>query len=132
METLRYPDELKKADSAFDDIPEKHPDKDLLELGEELIKKKSSKFHPEQFKDSYTIALRELIAAKQEERPPRQIEDTAPASNVINLMDALRRSVKGDAGGKPAAKPVAKSKAKAKPAAKKAPRGKKGRQKAAA
>jgi DNA end-binding protein Ku len=128
METLRYPDELKKADSAFDEIPEKHPDKDLLDLGEELIKKKSSKFHPEQFKDSYTLALRELIAAKQEERPPRQIEDNAPASNVINLMEALKRSVKGDAGAKPAAK----SRAKARLAAKKTPRRKKGRHKAAA
>jgi DNA end-binding protein Ku len=128
METLRYPDELKKADSAFDEIPEKHPDKDLLDLGEELIKKKSSKFHPEQFKDSYTLALRELIAAKQEERPPRQIEDNAPASNVINLMDALKRSVKGDTGAKPAAK----SRAKARPAAKKTPRRKKARHKAAA
>ena len=128
METLRYPDELKKADSAFDEIPEMHPDKDLLDLGEELIKKKSSKFHPEQFKDSYTLALRELIAAKQEERPPRQIEDNAPASNVINLMEALKRSVKGDAGAKPAAK----SSAKARPAAKKVPRRKKGRHKAAA
>lgn len=128
METLRYPDELKKVDSAFDEIPEKHPDKDLLDLGEELIKKKSSKFHPEKFKDSYTLALRELIAAKQEERPPRQIEDNAPASNVINLMEALKRSVKGDGGAKPAAK----ARARAKPAAKKSPRRKKGRHKAAA
>ena len=104
METLRYADELKKADSAFDDIPEKCPGKDLLELGEELIKKKSSKFDPETFKDSYTVALRELIAAKQEKRPPRQIEDAEPSSNVINLMDALKRSVKGDRSGKPAAK----------------------------
>lgn len=124
METLRYPDELKKADSAFDSIPEKHPAKDLLELGEELIKKKSSKFLPEQFKDSYTVALRELIAAKQEKRPPREIEDTAPASNVINLMDALKRSVKGDSGGKPAAK--------ARPAPKKSEKRKNGRHKAAA
>ena len=122
METLRYPGELNKADSAFDSIPEKHPAKDLLELGEELIKKKSSKFHPEQFKDSYTVALRELIAAKQEKRPPREIEDTAPASNIINLMDALKRSVKG--GGKPAAKE--------KPALKKPAKRKKGRHKAAA
>src|SRR5665213_134270 len=122
METLRYPGELKKADSAFDGIPEKHPAKDLLELGEELIKKKTSKFHPEQFKDSYTVALRELIAAKQEKRPPREIEDTAPASNVINLMDALERSVKG--GGKPAAKD--------KPGLKKPAKRKKGRHTAAA
>jgi DNA end-binding protein Ku len=104
METLRYTDELKKAERAFDNIAERHPAKDLLDLGEELIKKKSSKFHPEKFKDSYTVALRELIAAKQERRPPREIEDIEPASNVIDLMDALRRSVKGGSGSKPAAK----------------------------
>jgi DNA end-binding protein Ku len=116
LETLRYADELKKADSAFDDIPEKPADKDLLDLGEELIKKKSSKFHPEKFKDSYTVALRELIAAKQEKRAPREIEEAAPASNVINLMEALKRSVKdgGRNGSKAAAKPKAKRSAKRK------------------
>ena len=41
------------------------------------------------------MALRELIEAKQEHRKPRAIEETPPASNVINLMDALKRSVKG-------------------------------------
>jgi DNA end-binding protein Ku len=41
------------------------------------------------------VALRELIEAKQEHRKPRSIEETPPASNVINLMDALKRSVKG-------------------------------------
>ena len=121
METLRYADELKKVDSAFNGIVEKHPDKDLLELGEELIKKKSAKFHPEKFKDSYNIALRELIAAKREKRPPREIENAEPASNVINLMDALKRSVKGD-------KPTQK----ARTAPKKLAKRKKGRHKAAA
>lgn len=99
METLRYADEVKKADTAFDDIGEGAPDKELLELGEELIKKKSGKFHPEKFKDAYTTALRELINAKVEKRAPKAIEEAAPASNVINLMDALKRSVRGDTGG---------------------------------
>jgi len=99
METIRYADEVKKADSAFDDIADSRPDKELLELGEELIGKKSGKFHPEQFKDAYTTALRELIDAKVEKRAPKAIEDVAPASNVINLMDALKRSVRGDSSG---------------------------------
>lgn len=98
METLRYADEVKKVDTAFDTIEEDAPDKELLDLGEELIKKKSGKFHPEKFKDAYTTALRELINAKLEKRAPKAIEETAPASNVINLMDALKRSVRGDAG----------------------------------
>ena len=98
METLRYADEVKKADGTFDAVPAKKVDADLVELAEELIDKKSSEFHPEKFKDSYTLALRELIKAKQEKRKPREIEDTPPASNVINLMDALKRSVRGGEG----------------------------------
>ena len=95
METLRYADEVKKADGTFDAVPAKKVDGDLVELAEELIDKKAGDFHPEKFKDSYTVALRELIEAKQEHRKPREIEETPPASNVINLMDALKRSVKG-------------------------------------
>lgn len=97
METLRYADEVKKPETAFNNIEAASPDKDLLELGEELIRKKSGKFQPEKFKDAYTVALRELIAAKREKRAPKAIEEAAPASNVINLMEALKRSVRGDA-----------------------------------
>lgn len=106
METLRFADEVKKANSTFEGIPGKKPEKDLIELAEELIEKKSGEFHPEQFKDKYTVALRELIEAKQEHRKPREIEETPAASNVINLMDALKRSVKGGAAAK--AKPETK------------------------
>ena len=97
METLRFADEVKKASTTFDDIPAKKSDKDLIDLAEELIEKKVGEFDPQKFKDSYTVALRELIEAKQEHRKPRAIEETPPASNVINLMDALKRSVKGGA-----------------------------------
>ncbi|MBX9827001.1 MAG: Ku protein [Xanthobacteraceae bacterium] len=95
METLRYPEEVKKASSTFDNISGKKADKDLIDLAEELIQKRVDEFHPEKFKDSYTVALRELIEAKQEHRKPRAVEEAPPASNVINLMDALKRSVKG-------------------------------------
>jgi len=99
METLRYADEVKKPETAFDDIPSKKVDADLVELAEELIGKRSGEFEPEKFKDTYTVALRELIDAKLEKRAPKEIEEAPPASNVINLMDALRRSV-GREGGK--------------------------------
>jgi DNA end-binding protein Ku len=95
LETLRYADEVKKADTIFEELPAKKVDADLVELAEELISKKSGEFQPEKFKDTYTVALRELIKAKQENRPPRDIEEAPPASNVINLMDALKRSVRG-------------------------------------
>jgi DNA end-binding protein Ku len=97
METLRYADEVKKPETVFDSVGKKNPDEDLVELAQELIKKKSGKFQPEKFKDAYQVALRELIDAKLEKRPPKEIEETPPASNVINLMDALKRSVKGGA-----------------------------------
>jgi DNA end-binding protein Ku len=108
METLRYADEIKKAD-VFDELPSKKVDADLVSLAEELIQKKAGDFQPEKFKDTYTAALRELIKAKEEKRPPREIEEAQPVSNVINLMDALKRSVGkggGDKGGegKPAGK----------------------------
>ena len=95
METLRYAHEVKKADSTFDSIPATKVDSDLIALAEDLIGRKASGFHPEKFKDSYNAALRELIDAKREKRPPREIEEAPPASNVINLMDALKRSVRG-------------------------------------
>jgi DNA end-binding protein Ku len=128
METLRFADEVKKANSTFEGIPGKKPEKDLIELAEELIEKKAGEFHPEQFKDKYTVALRELIEAKQEHRKPREIEETPAASNVINLMDALKRSVKGGAAAKskPATKRSAPRKAK-KPRATKAKGGRKTR-----
>jgi DNA end-binding protein Ku len=97
METLRYADEIRKAD-VFDELPSKKVDPDLVSLAEELIEKKAGDFQPEKFKDTYTAALRELIKAKEEKRPPREIEEAAPVSNVINLMDALKRSV-GKGGG---------------------------------
>lgn len=102
METLRYADEIKKAD-VFDELPSKKVDADLVSLAEELIEKKAGDFQPEKFKDTYTVALRELIKAKEEKRPPREIEETQPVSNVINLMDALKRSVGKGGGAKSAA-----------------------------
>jgi DNA end-binding protein Ku len=95
LETLRYADEVKKADSAFHGIKGEKPKDDMLELAEELIEKKTKKFDPAAFKDSYEDALRELIEAKAEHRQVRQIEETRPTAQVINLMDALRKSVKG-------------------------------------
>ncbi len=100
LETLRYADEVKKADSAFSKIKGEKPDDDMLELAEELIEKKTKKFDPAAFKDAYEEALRELIEAKAEHRQVRQIEETRPTAKVIDLMDALRKSVRKNEGGR--------------------------------
>src|SRR5262245_28214425 len=99
METLRYADELKKADTVFKDVPDTKVDPDMIELAEELIDKKTKKFDPSVFKDTYEDALRELIEAKAEHRKVRTIEEAPQSAKVINLMDALRRSIGGRESG---------------------------------
>ena len=94
LETIRYHEEIRKADPYFDEIESPKIGKDELSLIERLIKQKSAAFKPESFHDHYHEALRELIDAKLEHREPEYEED-APQSNVVNLMDALRRSVSG-------------------------------------
>ena len=130
IETLRYADEVQKPDAFFAEVPAAKPDKELLSLAEELIERKVKPFDPKAFSDPYEAALRELIEAKMENRPPESIEEPQIGAKVIDLMEALKRSVGGKAGGsakkaaasakKPAAKktPAAEAKAAKKPAAK--------------
>lgn len=121
LETLRYADEVNKAQGYFRDIPDDKPDADLLDLATTLIEKKSHKFDPAKFHDRYVDALRDLIERKKKSKSNRKIiedEDEGggrSASNVVDLMAALKKSIE-----KPGAKPAAKA-APAKPAAKKAP-----------
>jgi DNA end-binding protein Ku len=91
---LRYPYEIRNEAAYFDDIPAGHVTKEMIELAKHIVQTKSGHFHPEKFEDHYETALRELLKKKQageEIRPETQRE---PA-RVINLMDALRRSVEG-------------------------------------
>ena len=65
-----------------------------LGLAKDLIKRKAAKFDPSKFKDGYEVALRELVEAKVNHAPVPKDEPVAPArGKVINLMDALRKSV---------------------------------------
>jgi DNA end-binding protein Ku len=80
-------------------------------LAKELIKRKAAKFAPEKFKDEYEAALRELVKAKIAHKPIPRDEPAPKSAKVINLMDALRKSVRGDEA------PAAKKKAAAKSAA---------------
>lgn len=96
--TMRYQEELRKPAEYFRDIKKVKVDEDSLELAETLIKKRSAKFDPSKFTDGYEIALKELVEAKLKHAPIPQDEAPAPArGKVINLMDALRKSVQGNA-----------------------------------
>jgi DNA end-binding protein Ku len=96
--TLRYPYEVRKQSEYFDDIPEEKIPKDMLELAQHIVKSKAGHFHPEKFEDQYEDALKELLQKKQ---AGEKIEaPKAPTdAKVINLMDALRRSVEAEGGG---------------------------------
>lgn len=114
LETLRYADEIKKAGSVFSEIPDVKPEADMIELAEELIEKKTKKFDASAFKDSYTEALRELIDAKAKHRQVRQIEEAPKGAQVIDLMEALRKSVGKNSNEKTKGrKPAKKSRRKA-------------------
>lgn len=123
LETLRYEDEIRESDPYFGDIDDGAVDKEQLSLAMELIKRKTATFKPEKFHDHYKEALKELIDSKLEGRKPRDVVEEPPAGKVINLMDALRKSLKQQ-NTKPAAKKsVAKSKPKNPASRKKATHG---------
>lgn len=100
LETLRYGEEVREADSYFEDIAEKPADDEQLELARQLIKQKAAKFDPEKFKDRYDDAMRQLIKAKLGNKQAKKvIEEKRPTAQVINLMDALKKSLRGESGG---------------------------------
>jgi DNA end-binding protein Ku len=101
--TLRFSEELRNAAECFEDIKAHKIDRDQLSLAKELIQKKSTRFEPDKFTDNYEAALRELIDAKLKHTTPPKQQNREPRGKVINLMDALRRSVSEQAGRK---KPV--------------------------
>jgi DNA end-binding protein Ku len=101
LEILRHADEIKSADAFFKEVPDVKVDKEALELAVELIERKSGAFEPEKFKDEYTEAVWELINAKLEHRAPTIVTEEPGTAKVINIMDALKKSVK--AQGKQAA-----------------------------
>lgn len=109
---LRYDYEVRDEDSYFDTIPEvKLPD-EMKELAHLIIGRKAGHFEPTAFKDRYEDALVALVQSKQTGTPADNAAAPA-ASNVVDLMEALRRSI----GGSPAAaKPKTPKKGAAAPA----------------
>jgi DNA end-binding protein Ku len=127
IETLRYDEEIRKADPYFAEISNEKADEDLLAVAEQLIKRKTKPFDPAAFKDHYHKALRELIDRRMKGKAPKvEAEDERPSGgNVIDLMAALKQSLEGksatgESSGSARRKPAAKSRAKkAKKAARK-------------
>jgi DNA end-binding protein Ku len=95
---LRYKTEVRKEDAYFDEIPATKVPNDMLQLAEHILAQKKGHFDPSRFEDRYEDALGALIKAKRAGKEP-PTSPTPKPSNVINLMDALRRSVKGEKSG---------------------------------
>lgn len=114
--TLRYESELRNQADYFRDIKESAINQDSLELAEMLIKKMSAKLDLSKFQDGYEVAVKALVDAKVNNMPVPIDEAPQRPSNVINLMDALRKSVAADVRQK---KPVKSEKAPAAAASKK-------------
>ncbi len=111
--TLRAADEVRDDAALFDEIPAAKVDRQMLQIAGQIIAQLDGKFDPSEFRDRYEDALRELIRAKDDggdggvpAAPPAQ-------DNVIDLMDALRRSL-----GRTEAKPSRAAAAKQQSAAK--------------
>ena len=91
---LRYPYEVRDEKEYFDDVQDVKITKDMLDLARHIVNQKSGRFEPEKFEDQYETALIELINQKRAGKPIVPKERPA-ASNVVDLMEALRRSVGG-------------------------------------
>ncbi|HEX2351185.1 MAG: Ku protein [Hyphomicrobiales bacterium] len=102
--TLRYPYEIRKEDQYFDEIEDEKIPKDMLELASHIVETKSGHFNPDKFEDHYEEALKELLKKKRAGEKIEAPKEREPAK-VINLMDALRRSVSAERTGGARRKP---------------------------
>jgi len=112
--TLRYPYELRDPADVFDGIPDLNLPAEMKKLATHIVDTKAAHFEPKAFEDHYEKALVELLKNKQAGLPLQEVGEDKPAPRVINLMDALRASIKGDVK-----KPAAASTGARRPAAKK-------------
>ena len=122
--TMRTHDEVQDERNFFGDIPTHKADRKMLEIAEKIIDQLDAKFDPSRFTDRYEEALRELVKRKRkgkivtEETPPPKDE------KVIDLMEALKRSLAGDKGGSSHAHRVLKAHAQSRSTPSAKPRGK--------
>jgi len=98
--TLRYPYELRDEADYFEDIKNPKISKDMVELASHILDTKAAHFDPGKFKDEYETALKALVKRKAAGKPVKAAEPEEKPDNVINLMDALKQSLKGKGSAK--------------------------------
>jgi len=116
--TLRSHDEVRDAGQLFDDIPDRKADPQMVAIAEKIIEQQEGPFDPSQFKDRYEDALRALIKQKEKGGGAKVKAEEPENTNVVDLMEALRKSL-GHKPGAPAGKAPARKGAADKAAARK-------------
>jgi DNA end-binding protein Ku len=94
LSTLHSQDEVRSDAELFDAIPDTKPDQQMVEIAQAIIDKQQGPFDPSAFQDRYEKALRQLVVEKSQGAVIERKEGP-PESNVVDLMEALRRSLKG-------------------------------------
>jgi DNA end-binding protein Ku len=102
---LRFPYEVRDPAEYFDDIPNVKLTKDMMDLARHIVETKSGHFEPEKFEDHYEHALKDLIE-KKAKGEKIEVPKVEPTGKVINLMDALRRSVQAEKATAETARPA--------------------------
>jgi DNA end-binding protein Ku len=92
--TLHYPYEVRKEKEIFSHIPHLKIDKEMVGMAHQLIKSKEGHFEPDKFEDRYEDAVREILNKKQKGVTTRPAAPVAASGNVVNLMDALKKSLR--------------------------------------
>jgi DNA end-binding protein Ku len=98
---LRYGSEVRSEQSYFEDIPDLKLPEEMTDLAHVIIQRKAGHFDPQEFNDRYEDAVVELVRAKQAGLPAKAPEQPRP-SNVVNIMDALRKSIAAVGADEPA------------------------------
>jgi len=109
--TLRFDYEVRDEREYFKGLPAPRVSKDMVELASHILDKKAGHFDPAKFKDEYELALRKLVKRKAAGKPIEPREEREDRSNVIDLMAALKQSLKGRGGAKGASHRPVKRKA---------------------
>jgi len=101
--TLRYPYEVRDASGYFEEIADIKIPADMRKLAEHILDSKATDFDPSTFVDQYEVALVDLLKKKEAGVQPQKAAAAAPERRVVNLMDALRKSIEAETPRKPVA-----------------------------
>ncbi len=91
--TLRMRDEVVNLEKALESVPEAKPNREMIAIAEKIIEQQKGRFKPDEFRDRYEDSLRELIRRKEKGKEPEIVAPPPETTNVIDLMDALKKSL---------------------------------------